>query len=97
MKTTMMSASVIGAIAKAMYGRRRPNGVLVASESGPTTSGRMIAKTPFGGQDDADEHGRARELLENRRQVGRDRRDRPCEAECAEAENPDETGVLAEQ
>ena len=46
MKTTITRASVIGAIANAMYGRRRPKGVLVASESGPTNSGRTIAKIP---------------------------------------------------
>jgi hypothetical protein len=46
MNATITSASVIGAIANAMYGRRRPNGVRVASDIGPITSGRTIAKIP---------------------------------------------------
>ncbi len=46
MNAIIVSESVIGMTAKAMYGRRRPNGVLVASDSGPTSSGNSIAKMP---------------------------------------------------
>ena len=94
MKTTITSASVIGAIANAMYGRRRPNGVRVASRERAHDERQDDREDPLRREDDADEHGGAREALEDRRQIRGDGRDRPGEPERAEAEDPDEPRVL---
>ena len=79
-----------GPSAASMNGRRRPSGVWNESLQGPITGDTHRAKTPSAPSTSADQRALVGELVEERRQVGRGRRDREREAEGAETQVPDE-------
>ena len=79
----------IGPTATSMNGRRRPSGVWNVSLQGPITSGRVSAKTPSAASTAPISEVELGVLAEHRRQVGGGRRQRPGEAERADAELDD--------
>ena len=76
-----------------MNGRRRPIGVWNVSLQGPMTSGTVNANRPSAAITAAISVWESVNFCEQRREVGRGRRDRESEPERAEAEEPDERAI----
>ena len=86
----------IGPIATSMNGRRRPIGVWNVSLQGPITSGSVRAKIPSAASTAPISEVDSVYCAEHRRQVGGRRRQRPREAERADAQLDDGRDARAE-